>query len=125
MLYQYTYFNSVWTFIHISIIFTFGSLNIEIGILIKLHIYYFWNLQEKGSFWVNVELCLSAVSEIVSVYDVYSNFSYNSFSLMLILRKLPLKIKLRRKVRGRNLEELISFLLFLFLFLLISIMAMI
>lgn len=74
---------------------------------------------------MNVELCLSAVSEIVSVYDVYSNFSYNSFSLMLILRKLPLKIKLRRKVRGRNLEELISFLLFLFLFLLISIVAMI
>lgn len=53
MLYQYTYFNSVWTFIHISIIFTFGSLNIEIGILIKLHIYYFWNLQEKDLFgWV-------------------------------------------------------------------------
>lgn len=114
MLYQYTYFNSVWTFIHISIIFTFGSLNIEIGILIKLHIYYFWNLQQKDSFWVSVELCLSAVSEIVSVYDVYSNFSYNSFSLMLILRKLPLKIKLRRKVGGRNLGELISFLLFLF-----------
>lgn len=50
MLYQYTYFNSVRTFIHISIIFTFGSLNTEIGLLIKLHIYYFWNLQEKDSF---------------------------------------------------------------------------
>lgn len=35
---------------------------------------------------------------------------------MLILRKLPLKIKLRRKVGGRNLGELISFRFFFFFF---------
>lgn len=44
MLYQYTYFNSLWTFVHMSIIFTFGSLTIEIGLLIKSHFYYFGSL---------------------------------------------------------------------------------